>query len=119
MTQGPTTPNASGGRPFKLLDLTPVGRGNLLARVRLQMGSGMIIACLVIRSKNDPNKIFVTPVAERQQGGGYSPIIEFATRELRDRWQALALEAVKPRLAELAAPTANRREESPDEFCEF
>ena len=86
---------------FQLLDLTLIGRGGLLARGRFQLPSGLIVAANVLRSKKDPDKVFVLPVAERQQGGGYSPIVDFASAELREAWQNAALEAIRPRWKEI------------------
>lgn len=104
---------------FKLLELTPIARGGLLGRARLQMPSGLIIVANIIRGRKDPSKIYVFPPAERQQGGNYVQLIDFATKELRDQWQAAALAAVEPRLDELLAATAPREEASTDGYCPF
>ena len=91
---------------FQVLDLVPILKGGLVARGRLQMPSGMIVSSNVIRSKKDPEILFVLPVGERLQGGGYAPVVDFATPAVRDAWQAAALAALRPRLAELASPPA-------------
>ncbi|MBT9586057.1 hypothetical protein IV102_22135 [bacterium] len=91
---------------FQVLDLVPIHRGNLVARVKLQMTSGMILSCSVLRSKTDHDKIFVTPVAERHKNGAYTPIVDFASPEVRDAWQAAAQAALRSRWAELVAPPA-------------
>ena len=87
---------------FQLLDLTPISRGGLLARGRFQMPSGLIVTANILRSRKDPEQVFILPVAERQQGGGgYSPIVDFASAELREAWQNAALEAIRPRWEEI------------------
>ena len=88
---------------FKLLDLTPIHKGNLLARGRFQMPSGMIVSANVLRNRREPDKIFVLPVVERQQGGGYVQIIDFATPSHREAWQAAALAALQPRWLEVVS----------------
>lgn len=95
---------------FQVLDLVPIHRGNLVARVKLQMPSGLQLTCSVLRSKTDADKIFVTPVAERSKNGAYTNIVDFATPEVRDAWQAAAQAALRPRWAELTAqPEGNER----------
>ncbi|MCW5867443.1 MAG: hypothetical protein KIS61_09290 [Candidatus Eremiobacteraeota bacterium] len=86
---------------FKLLGLTLIGKGNLLGRAQIQMPSGMVITASVLRNRRDPERIFVLPVAERQQGGGYVNIVDFVSQELRESWQLAAFEAIKPRLADI------------------
>ena len=98
---GASAPSPS---PFELLDLAPIHKGNLLARVRLQMPSGMIVAANAVRSRKDADKIFVLPVGERLQGGSFAPVVDFATPELRDAWQEAALAALRPRWRELTQP---------------
>lgn len=100
---------------FKLLTLDLIGKGNLLGRGRFQMPSGMVITASILRNRRDPDKIFVLPVAERQQGGAYNLIVDFASAELRDSWQLAAFEAVKPRLAELLQGTS-REEDGNGQF---
>jgi hypothetical protein len=100
--------------PFELLELNPIGKGSLLGRVRLKMPSGLIIACNVLRSKQDGQAVFVLPVGERRHDGGFAPIVDFATPELREAWQDSALAAVRPRLHELLDPTPKERSQYAD-----
>lgn len=94
-------PQAAAPVSFSLVDLSLIHRGNLLARARLLMPSGMIVSCSVLRNKKDPESIFVMPVAERLAAGGYANIVDFASPELRDAWQAATIAALRPRWREL------------------
>lgn len=93
---------------FKLVDLSVIGRGGLLAQGRFQMPSGLIVLGNVLRGRKDPEKIFVLPAAQRQQGGGYLQIVDFASAELREAWQNAALEAIRPRLKEILRGEASQ-----------
>lgn len=99
-------PEGSMKTPFKLLSASLIQKGNLLARVQLEMPSGMIVAANVLRSRKDPDHVFVLPVGERQQGGGFAQIVDFASPDLREAWQNAALETIRPRMTEIlgAAP---------------
>lgn len=91
---------------FELIDHSPIHKGNLLGRVRLQMSSGLIVACNVVRARKDPESVFVLPVGERQQGGSFTPILDFATPQLREAWQASALAALRPRWSQIINPSS-------------
>ena len=97
---------------FKVLELATIFKGALVARVRLEMSSGLIVAGNVLRSRKDADVLFVLPVGERLQNGSYAAVVDFANAELKTAWQAAALEALKPRMAELVSPPANRTDES-------
>lgn len=107
--KGPAASNGGGAGvsasvpAFKLLDLALIHRGNLLARCRFQMPSGMIVSANVLRNNPEPDKIFVLSVGERQQGGGYVQIIDFATPSNREAWQEAALAAFQPRWLEVVS----------------
>lgn len=112
--QGPAVNRGGAGAPaplptaFELLDMSLIHKGNLLARARFAMPSGLIITANVLRSTKDVGKIFVLPVGERQQGGGFTQIVDFASPELRDAWQAAALKALDPRWADIVQGPARR-----------
>jgi len=97
---------------FQLLELAVIQKGGLVARCRLQMPSGLQLTCNVLRSRKDASVIFVMPPAEKLQSGGYAQIVDFATPELKTAWQAAALEALRPRMTELTAPTTNHQAEN-------
>jgi hypothetical protein len=107
MNVGPNAQRAGAGASapapvnFKLLDLNLIGKGNLLGRARFQMPSGMVITANILRNRREPDKIFVLPVGERQQSGGFNLIVDFASAELRENWQLAAFEAIEPRLPEI------------------
>jgi hypothetical protein len=101
------------------LDLVPIHRGNLVARVKLLMPSGMILACNVLRSKKDPENVFVLPVGERLHNGSHAPIVDFVKPDLRDAWQAVALAALRPRWAELTQPQATAKDREVGDYAAF
>ena len=97
---------------FKVLEVATIFKGALVARVRLEMTSGMTLACNVLRSRKDADVLFVLPVGERLQNGSYAAIVDFANPELKTAWQTAALEALGPRMAELTAPPTNHQVET-------
>lgn len=103
---------------FKLLELTPIGKGGLLGRARLEMPSGLAILCNIFRSRKDPTKIFAAPVSERQSGGNYVEIVSFKSPQQRAQWTELAFKAIEPRIPELLAAAANTAAPAPKSWEE-
>lgn len=101
---------------FKLLELTVIGRGNLLAQGKFLMPSGLTIVGNVLRNRQDASKVFVLPAALRQPGGGYVQIVDFASQELREAWQLAALEAIRPRWKEIMHGAPARKEAGDGNF---
>lgn len=102
---------------FKILELTPIGKGGLLGRARLEMPSGLAILCNIFRSRKDPTKIFAAPVAERQSGGNYVEIVSFKSPQQKAQWTEFAFKAIEPRIPELlAAAAANTAAPSQDSW---
>jgi hypothetical protein len=97
---------------FQLLELDLIHKNNLLARARIAMPSGLVIACNVLRNKQNAELVFVMPVAERTQTG-YRPVVDFATAAVRDAWQTAAVSALRPRWAELTQPAQSNEERFP------
>ena len=98
---------------MKVLNFAPILKGGLAATVRLEMPSGFVLACNVLRARQDPSHYFVLPQGRPKHGGGFEEIVGFATEDLKRRWQDQALEAIRPRLAELAEPAR----EVPSDDC--
>jgi hypothetical protein len=89
--------------PFEVIFFEPVHKGQLLARIKLLMPSGLILTCSVMKRK-DGEGFFVTPVAERRPGGSWNQIVDFASAKLREAWQARALAALRPHWSQLTQP---------------
>lgn len=104
-------PQQNAPQAFALVDLAPIHRGNLVARVKLEMPSGLLLSCNVLKGK-PADSLWITPVAERTQAG-YQPVVDFATPAVRDGWQAAALAALRPRWAELTQPAQPNEERFP------
>ena len=101
---------------FVLREFTAILKGGLAARCKLQMPSGLILACLILRQKKDPDTFFITPVSEKLHGGGYAPVVEFSSPELQRTWQDMAMAAIEPRLQELRTKIEDPRADPEDAF---
>ena len=96
---------------FILRELRLIHKGALVAQAKIEMTSGMILTCNILRSRKDAEQIFAMPIGEKT-ATGYVQTVEFATAELKAAWQTAALEALKPRWAELVAPPTHRPAEN-------
>ena len=84
---------------FRCLNFENIGKGNLVARCKLEMPSGLILTCNVLRKRSNPSDCFVLPVAERLHGGGFAELVGFTSEAGRQAWSDLALEAVRTNIA--------------------
>lgn len=99
---------------FKCVGFEPIVKGGLVARCRLEMPSGIILTCNVLRRRSNPTECFVVPVAEKLHGGGFGDLVTFVSDAVRQRWSEMALAAVKPYLeTALASTPSHSREEAP------
>jgi hypothetical protein len=89
---------------FQILDWRPMRKNSLLGFAKVEMPSGLVISDVTILTSDrgfwasPPSKPMIDRegVAMRDDKGKlrYSPIIEFASREIRDRWSAAVIEAL-------------------------
>jgi DNA-binding cell septation regulator SpoVG len=90
---------------MKILDWRPLQRGALIGFAKIEMPSGMVISDVTILTgergpwASPPSKPMVgrDGVAVRDQSGKtkYSPIIEFISKEIRDRFSAAVVDALR------------------------
>ena len=89
----------------KILDWRPLTKGALRGFAKIEMPSGMIISDVtVLTGANGPG---ASPPSKPQIGRDgtvmkdqtgkikYTPIIEFTSKEVRDRWSAQVIEALR------------------------
>jgi hypothetical protein len=92
--------------PVQIIDWKPLRKNSLLGFAKVELPSGMIIADVTILNgergpwASPPSKPMIDRdgVAMKDQKTGklrYSPFIEFTSRELRDRWSASIIEAMR------------------------
>lgn len=86
---------------FKIIEFRKILKGNLAARVKLEMPSGMVITCSILQQKNDPNSFFVSLPAEKLYGGGYANTVEIPDAERARKFQEIAMKTIEPKLSEL------------------
>jgi hypothetical protein len=89
----------------KILDWRPLRKNSLLGFAKVELPSGMVISDVTILTSergpwaSPPSKPMLDRegVAMKDDKGKlrYSPIIEFASREIRDRWSAAVIEAMR------------------------
>jgi hypothetical protein len=85
---------------FIISNPKPMRKGTLIGFVDLEMPSGLIVRGLMLFEKNNkkwcsfPSKEFT-----KQDGTkGYSPLLEFSSRDISDRFQAAVVPLVKKSL---------------------
>lgn len=88
----------SGALP-EFIDWVPIHRKNLLAQGRLVLKSGLIIRVNIIQGNDGQPAVF--PVAIPSQSGRFTQIVEFASAELKYRFQAEARAAIEPFLPQI------------------
>ena len=95
------------GRAVTIRDWRPMRKNSLLGFARVELPSGMIIADVTILVgergpwASPPSKpMGKDGVALTDDKGKirYSPVIEFASKEIRDRWSAGVVEAMRARI---------------------
>jgi len=93
----PTMPSAT----FAIIDWRPFQKNTLQAFLSLQLPSGLVIRDCTFHQKGDSRWIGLPARPYEEPGGGksWSPIVEFASKEARDRFQAAALAAIDQYLA--------------------
>ncbi len=91
---------------MKILDWRPLRKNSLLGFARVELPSGMILSDVTILTgdrgpwASPPSKPMLDRdgVAMKDAKAGkirYSPFIEFTSREIRDRWSAAVIEAMR------------------------
>jgi hypothetical protein len=90
---------------LRILDWRPLKKNSLLGFAKVELPSGMVISDVTILTgergpwASPPSKPMIDRegVAMKDDKGKlrYSPIIEFASREIRDRWSAAVIEAMR------------------------
>ena len=89
----------------KILDWRPLKKNSLLGFAKIELPSGMVLLDVTILTgergpwASPPSK----PMIDREGAAlkdaagklRYSPIIEFASREIRDRWSTAVIEAMR------------------------
>ena len=90
---------------FQIRDWRPLQKGSLLGFVKVELPSGMILADVTILSgdrgpwASPPSKPMIDRdgAAMKDAAGKvrYSPIVEFASKEVRDRFSAAVVEALR------------------------
>lgn len=90
---------------IKILDWRPLTKGALRGFAKIELPSGMLIADVTILSGN--NGPWASPPSKPQVGrdgavikdaagkARYTPIIEFASKDVRDRWSNAVIEALR------------------------
>jgi hypothetical protein len=85
---------------FIISNPKPMRKGTLIGFVDLEMPSGLIVRGLMLFEKNNkkwcsfPSKEFT-----KQDGTkGYSPLLEFSSRDISDRFQAAVVPLVEKSL---------------------
>ena len=82
---------------MKLTNPKRIGKNTLVGVFDLEMPSGLKINGVMLHEKNGkrwvqfPSKEWLTPDGEKR----YLPLIEFASNDVRDRFQALVLPLAK------------------------
>jgi hypothetical protein len=99
---------------FIILDWRPLRRNSLLGFARVQLPSGLVINdCIILTGERGP---WATPPSKPQisrdgnvikdQNGKirYTPVFEFTSREIRDRWSGAVIEALRTSHPEAFVP---------------
>lgn len=89
----------------RILEWRPLRRDSLLGFAKIELQSGMVISDVTILSGDrgpwalPPSKPMLgrDGVAMKDQRGKirYSPLIEFTSKEIRDRWSAAVIDAMR------------------------
>ena len=90
---------------MKVLDWREMRKGSLLGFAKIELPSGMVLNdCTVLMGNNGPwasppSKPMISKdgIAMKDAEGKqkYVPIVEFASKEVRERWSAGVVEAVR------------------------
>jgi hypothetical protein len=90
---------------LRILDWRPLRRNSLLGFAKVELPSGMVISDVTVLTgergpwASPPSKPMIdregTALKDDKGKLRYSPIIEFASREIRDRWSAAVIEAMR------------------------
>lgn len=94
----------------RILDWREMRRGSLLGFAKIELPSGMVVHDVTILTgergpwASPPSKPMVgRDGVVMKDGNGkvrYSPIVEFKSKEIRDRWSAAVIEAMREAHAE-------------------
>ena len=89
---------------FLVREWRPFERNTLRGFLSLELPSGMIIRDCTVHGKNNSRWVGM-PARPYEKDGAktWSPLIEFASKEARDKFQACALAAFDKHLAEAEA----------------
>jgi hypothetical protein len=92
---------------FTIVHWKPILRKSLVAQATVRMPSGVQILLNIMRQK-DGQGHWCVPAQIRNQGGGYEPVVTFATKELEKTWQTAVLSACQARIAETEANSTDQ-----------
>jgi len=89
---------------FRIIDWRPLTKNSLRGFAKIEMPSGMLIAEIAILTgdrgpwASPPSKPMIgrdgAPMLDSKGKPRYSQFIEFASKELRDKWSAAVIEAL-------------------------
>jgi hypothetical protein len=106
---------AAAAQAFVITNARLVGKNSLIGTFDVEMSSGLIVRGAMLLEKNDvrwinfPSKEWIKPDGTK----GYFPLLEFASRGIQERFQALVLPLVEKAFAQLqpaAAPSKQERQ---------
>ena len=80
--------------PFDVLEICPVGLKNLVGQFKIGLPSGLVLRCNLVRNRKGELSVF--PAAHRSSRGNFQAIVEFASPQVKERWEALVFEALEP-----------------------
>lgn len=94
-------PLKAAAQGFRVLELKPFKRNTLRAFVVLELPSGLILNDLTLHQKGDSRWVSM-PGRQFEKNGekNWAPLIEFSSKESRDKFQIEAIKAIDTHLGE-------------------